>query len=178
MKWIIFSGTWRLTDSKIEQDVRQATREVVTRGDGIVTGGATGVDYFCMDEYLKMDPECKRIRIFIPAKLKHFINDYRKNWCHNPVSQEDIDKIEKVLLKIQEANPAALFEVKKESGDITQYDYNMRHDEEVTFSDEVYAFQVNDSYGTQDTIDKAVHSGLKISLHKKYKIEDINNKNN
>jgi hypothetical protein len=38
------------------------------------------------------------------------------------------------------------------------------------FSDEVYAFQVNNSTGTQDTINKAEKAGLKISLHKKYSI--------
>jgi hypothetical protein len=44
------------------------------------------------------------------------------------------------------------------------------YNEEVTFSDEVYAFQVNNSAGTQDTIDKAIKSGLPITLHKKYTI--------
>ena len=53
---------------------------------------------------------------------------------------------------------------------ITQDHYNLRHDEEVKISDEVYAFQVNESTGTQDTIDKASSSGLPISLHKKYSI--------
>lgn len=71
---------------------------------------------------------------------------------------------------VKERNPSAMFEVRKESGDITQHDYDLRHDEEVTFSDEVYAFQVNNSTGTQDTIDKARKAGLNISLHKKYTI--------
>jgi hypothetical protein len=53
---------------------------------------------------------------------------------------------------------------------ITQDVYNLRNSEEVKYSDEVYAFQVNESTGTQDTIDKAKASGLTISLHKKYKI--------
>jgi hypothetical protein len=63
-----------------------------------------------------------------------------------------------------------MFEVKKESGDITQDEYDLRHNEEVTFSDEVYAFQVNESTGTSDTITKAKAAGLPISLHKKYTI--------
>lgn len=170
MKWIIFTGTWRLTNSEVEKDVREAVRSVLANGDGIVTGGATGVDYFCMDEYLKLDPACRNIRIFIPARLNHFICDYRKNWKHDPVTDLDIDRLEEVLIKIKSANPAAMYEVRKDSGDISQYEYDLRHNEEVAFSDEVYAFQVNDSRGTQDTIDKAEDSGLKISLHKKYTI--------
>ncbi len=39
MKWVIFTGTWRLTNKQVEEDVRHAVREVLSRGDGIVTGG-------------------------------------------------------------------------------------------------------------------------------------------
>lgn len=71
---------------------------------------------------------------------------------------------------IKERNPSALFEVKKNEGDISQAEYDLRHNEEVTFSDEVYAFQVNNSTGTQDTIDKEAQEGLPIAIHKKYTI--------
>ena len=172
MKWVIFTGTWRLTNKEVEHDVRRASREVFSRGDGLVTGGATGVDFFAMDEFLKLNPDCTRIRIFLPAKLNHFIADYRKNWKHTPVTDIDIDNIEYVLKIIKERNPSAMFEVRKDKGDVTQKDYDLRHDEEVTFSDSVYAFQVNNSTGTQDTIDKARASGLPILLHKKYTIPE------
>jgi hypothetical protein len=39
MKWILFTGTWRLTDAEVEHDVRASAHEVIERGDGIVTGG-------------------------------------------------------------------------------------------------------------------------------------------
>lgn len=39
MKWILFTGTWRLTNQEVESDVREAAREVLARGDAIVTGG-------------------------------------------------------------------------------------------------------------------------------------------
>src|SRR3990167_4196594 len=148
MKWVIFTGTWRLVNKEVENDVRHAAREVFERGDGLVTGGATGVDFFAMDEFLKLNPECTRIRIFIPARLPHFIDDYRKNWKHSPVEDVDIDNLEYLLKIIKERNPSAVFEVRKDSGDITQAEYDLRHNEEVTFSDEVYAFQVNNSSGT------------------------------
>ena len=54
MKWILFTGTWRLTNSEVEEDVRVAAREVRSRGDGIITGGATGGVYFAMDEAMKL----------------------------------------------------------------------------------------------------------------------------
>ena len=125
-----------------------------------------------MDEFVKLNPSCTRIRIFIPARLDHFIDDYRKSWKHSPINDTDIDNLEYLLKLIKERNPSAVFEVRKESGDISQEEYDIRHNEEVTFSDEIYAFQVNDSSGTSDTIEKAKKAGLPISLHKTYTIAE------
>jgi hypothetical protein len=172
MKWIIITGTWRLTNKEVENDVRQAARKIFEAGDGLVTGGATGVDYFAMDEFLKLNPDCTRIRTFIPAKLDHYINDYRKNWKHSPITDIDIDNLAFLLSIIKKRNPSSIFEVRKDSGNISQDDYNLRHDEEVTFSDELYAFRVNDSEGTSDTIKKAEAAGLPIKLYKKYSINE------
>jgi len=169
MKWILFTGTWRLTNKEVEDDVRAAAREVLERGDGIVTGGATGVDYFAMDEAMKLYPDASRLKVIIPAVFKSYIYDYHTNWCMEPVTTETIDALEVLLQKIKDANPESLVEMPNDI--ITQDHYDLRHDEEVKISDEVYAFQVNNSTGTQDTIDKAVQSGLPISLHKKYEIK-------
>lgn len=170
MKWILFTGTWRLTNKEVENDVRNAAREVIQRGDGIVTGGATGVDYFAMDEAIKIDPTASRLKVIIPANLKSYCFDYHTNWCKAPITADSINELEKVLCQIQEANREALVEMPYDI--ITQEHYNLRHNEEVKVSDEVYAFQVNNSTGTQDTIDKASKAGLPITLHKKYLIQE------
>lgn len=168
MKWILFTGTWKLTNQEVENDVRQAARDVLARGDGIVTGGATGVDYFAMDEAMKLYPDASRLKVIIPAMFKDYIYDYHTNWLMEPVTVESINALEKLLQQIKDADPEALIEMPYDI--ITQDHYDLRHDEEVKISDEVYAFQVNNSTGTQDTIDKAAKSGLSISLHKKYVI--------
>ena len=168
MKWILFTGTWKLTNQEVENDVRQATRDVLANGDGIVTGGATGVDYFAMDEAMKLFPDASRLKVIIPALFKSYVYDYHTNWLMEPVTVESINALEKLLQQIKDADPEALVEMPNDI--ITQDHYNLRHDEEVKISDEVYAFQVNNSTGTQDTIDKAAKSGLRISLHKKYTI--------
>ena len=169
MKWIIFTGTWRLTNEEVEHDVRLAVREVFERGDGIVTGGALGVDLYCMDEMLKCDPMCTRLRVIIPAKIDIYIKHFYDALIDHRVTEKDFNTLEKVLRTIHKNNPAALLEMR--FSEITQKEYDLRHAEEVSFSDEVYAFQVNDSTGTQDTIDKARAAGLPIVLHKKYTIE-------
>lgn len=104
--------------------------------------------------------------------MDHYIADYRKNWKHNPIDDNDINNLEHILKIIKSRNPSAVFEVRKNSGDITQEEYDIRHNEEVTFSDEVFAFQVNNSIGTSDTINKANKVDLPITLHKNYTIKE------
>lgn len=168
MKRIIFTGTWRLTNAEVEADVRAATREVLTRGDSIVTGGATGVDFFCMDEAMKIDPTASRLLVIVPARFESYIKDYQTNWCHEPITMKDIDILEALLRKILAVNPEAILCMPYDI--ITQEEYHLRDGEEVAHGDAVYAFQVNKSTGTQDTIDRAIAAGLSIELHKEYTI--------
>ncbi len=168
MKWILFTGTWRLTDKKVEEDVRTSVREVLARGDGIVTGGATGVDYFVMDEAMKIDATAARLLVIIPAELESYIHDYYTHWCLEPVTKDSVSILAVLLKKIKSANAKALVEMPYTT--ITQEHYDLRHDEEILLSHAVYAFQVNGSTGTQDTIDKAKKAGLPIELHKKYSL--------
>lgn len=122
-----------------------------------------------MDEAVRLDPTCKTLRVIIPTHLENYVKDYQTNWCQVPVTMESIANLEKLLAHIKVVNPESLVEMRND-GDITQDHYNDRHDEEVAISNEVYAFQVNNSTGTQDTIDKAARAGLPITLHKKYSI--------
>lgn len=168
MKWVLFTGTWRLTNKEVEQDVRNAVREVLARGDGVLTGGATGVDYFAMDEALKINPTATHLRIIIPALLEHYIHDYNTNWCQDPVTKEHIENLSVILKNIREVNPASLLEMPYEI--ITTDHYFLRDEQEVMYADEVYTFQVNKSIGTQDTIDKAMKAGVPLVMHKEYQI--------
>lgn len=130
--------------------------------------GATGVDYFAMDEVLKHNPSASHLRVIIPARLEHYVQDYYTNWCHEPITTKDIEKLTSLLKKITEINPACLLEMPYKT--ITQEHSNLRHDQEVMYSDEGHAFQMNESTGTQDTIDKSTKAGIPTTHHKKYKI--------
>lgn len=170
MKWCLFTGTWRLTNAEVERDVRASVREVLSRGDGIVTGGATGADFFAIDELKNIDPHFSRLRVFLPTSLRVYIKDYRDNWQQHPITNSHIDQLETLLLEVMKINPAVLLELPY--ANITQVEYNLRHLDEVKYAHYVYAFHVNQSAGTQDTIDKAKDAGLPIALHKQYIIDE------
>ena len=55
MKWIGISGGWRKTNTEVEDAVRRTAKEIIERGDGIVSGGAIGVDSLALDEVLKFN---------------------------------------------------------------------------------------------------------------------------
>lgn len=168
MKWIVFTGTWRLINNEVELDVRKAAREVIERGDGIITGGATGVDYFAMEEALKLDPTASHIRVIIPAQLEEYLTDYYTNWLQEPITKSDIDKIAVLLRRLKQINPSSLLEMPYKV--IEQKHYDLRSEQEIMYGNEVYAFQVNDSTGTQHTMDYAIRAGVLVTLHKKYNI--------
>lgn len=168
MKWILFTGSWRLANGQVEEDVRNAVRKVIACGNGVITGGATGVDFFAMDETLKLQPDCSKLKVIIPAWLDDYIHDYHTNWCHAPIMKEDIDLLADILKKIKALSPTYLIEMPFK--EITREHYFMRDTEEVKISDEVYAFQVNKGVGTQDTIDKAKKARLPITIHNEYSV--------
>lgn len=163
MKWIGISGTWRITTPELEKDLRKAVSEIFENGNGIVSGGALGVDYIALDEALKFDSEAKRIKIIIPVSLPVFTDLFRTRANEGVITKEQAEQAIEILENLVSRNPDALeemnFTVCKKS---TYHARNTRIAEE---SDELMAFQVNGSAGTQDTINKAERSGVKVYLH-------------
>lgn len=168
MKWIAISGTWRKTSPEVEQDTRGAVRAIIERGDGIVTGGALNVDYQATDEALKLDPGATRIKVFIPVTLERYAAHYRKRAQEGVITPEQAEALIAQLTQLKEANPEALIE-NLENTVVDQTTYFERITEIVKASDELLAFQVNNSEGVQDTINKARAQGKLVHL-KSYEV--------
>ncbi len=163
MKWIGICGTWRHTTRQIEEEVRRVVKEIISRGDGIVSGGALSVDYFAADEALKLNPSASQIKVFIPSTLEIFAGHYRKRADEGVITHEQAEQLIAQLTAIKNANPEALVEgTHKVLNPETYFD---RITLIVAASDELEAFQVNKSAGVQDTIDKAERKGIPVELH-------------
>ena len=154
MKWIGISGSWRKTNSQVEADVRDLVRETIAKGDGIVTGGALGVDYLATDEVLRLNPSATQIKVYLPTTLQIYATHYRKRAKEGVITRVQAENLTFQLEKLAKANSHALIENKqnKEVNTETYYERNM---EVIGASDELVAFQVNGSAGTQDAINKA-----------------------
>lgn len=159
MKWMAISGSWRKTNRKVENDVRQEVKKIIDSGNGIVTGGALGVDFFATDEVIKLNPKLDKLKIFLPGTLDKYSAHYSarakegvisENQAKNLISQ--LNKVKKAIIENTESN-----EVNKDS-------YYKRNSKIIEFADELIAFQVNESEGVGDTISKAKQKGIPTKL--------------
>jgi hypothetical protein len=154
MKWIAISGSWRITNKQIEEDVRSAVRAIIKRGDGIVSGGAINVDYFATDEALQIDPVASRVKIFLPTTLHLYAAHYRKRASEGVITKRQAEDLISQLETIKRSNPDALIEDARNTL-VDRTTYFQRNSQIVDAADELFAFQVNKSAGVQDAIDKA-----------------------
>lgn len=162
MKWVGISGTWRLTNAEVEKDVRAAIREIYARGDGMVSGGAVGVDYFATDEMLKLDPSASHVKVALPSDLETYIAHYEKAWQGHAISEQQAGELIRQLRTLHERNPASI--IAGAHDEMTRETYYDRNSVVVDFSDELRAFHVNGSRGTQDTIEKARAKGIPVTV--------------
>ena len=169
MEWYGITGSWRETSAEVEADVRKTVREIIERGDGIVTGGALSVDWFATDEALKVNSTAEQIRVCLPVTLERYAAHYRKRADEEVITHDQAEMLIEQLTQLKQANPEALIEHPTNTV-IDQTTYYERNTQVVELSDVVVGFQVNKSAGVQDTIDKAVAQGKRVQL-KEYIIE-------
>ncbi len=161
------SGSWRNGADLVEQDVRSDVRDVLQAGGSIVTGGALGVDYIATDEAMKVDPSAANLMIILPTPLETYLRHYFNKASEGVISQQQAQSLSDQLLSVKTANANAIVEMEYDRCD--QETYYARNTAVVEASEALLAFQVNDSKGTQDTIDKALSKGMTVR-HRKYTI--------
>lgn len=161
MKWIAISGGWRKTNNQLEQDVRRTVRDIINSGEGIVSGGALGVDYIVTDEILNLNPSADKIRIYLPTKLEIYARHYRKRANEGVITYKQAQDLIAQLEKVKQANKKSLIENTSNTVVNTET-YYKRNSKVIESADELIAFHVNKSAGTQDAINKAKKRGIPV----------------
>lgn len=166
MKWIGISGSWRKMNKELEKDVRKTIRKIITKGNGIVSGGALNVDYIATNEALKLNSSADKIKIFLPTTLKIYAAHYEKRAEQDVITKKQAKDLIIQLTKLKKINPLSLIENKKNKIVDTETYYE-RNSEVVKASDELIAFYVSGSRGgTNDTIKKACKKGIPAKVHR------------
>ena len=163
--WFGISGSWRKTNERVEKGVRETVRKIIERGDGIVSGGALNVDFFATDEALKLNPTADKIKIFLPVVLGLYAAHYRKRATEGVITSEQAEALVAQLESLRSANPDAIIG-KHGNTVVDPKTYFERNTEVVNASDALVGFQVNDSEGVGDTVQKSIAQGKPVCLEK------------
>lgn len=170
MKWFGIGGSWRKTNQEIEEKVRFVVREIMMRGDGIVSGGALGVDSIALDEALMIDPKAQRIKIFLPATLEIYAAHYRKHALLGAITSGQAEDLISQLDGLKKVNSKALIEnlAINFTEETKKKMYYERNSKIVEASDELVAFHVKteqgEGEGTMDAVQKARVKGIPVQL--------------
>ena len=170
MRWVGISGSWRKTNREIKEKVRRSCREIMGRGDGIISGGALGVDFITLDEALKHDFKAKRIKIFLPTTLEVYSTHLRKHALLGRITKEQTENLIAQLNKLKKINPKALIENPDVNftEETKKQMYYERNSAIVEASDELVVFRVrseqSEGMGTADTVEKARNKGIRVKL--------------
>ena len=170
MKWIGISGGWRKINQEIENKVRSTVRDIIQRGDGIVSGGALGVDYIALDEASKNDLKAERIKIFIPTTLEKYAEHYRKHARLGNITSEQAENLIAQLTQLKQINSQALIE--NPDTNFTEATkktmYYERNSKVADASDELVAFRIktkaSEGMGTADTAEKAKKKSIPVKV--------------
>jgi len=170
MRWIGISGSWRKTNKEIEEKIRSIVGEIITRGDGLVSGGALGVDYIALDEALKHSAKSERIKIFLPTTLEKYAQHYQKHARLGTITSEQVKGLVNQLTKLKQTNPKALIENSDTNftEETKKQMYYQRNSKIIEACNELVAFRVkteaSEGLGTADTIEKAQAKGIPVKL--------------
>ena len=162
VRWYAISGSWRQTDAAVQGDVEVAVISLYAAGNGVVTGGALGVDFIATAAALELDFSTNRLKIILPTPLAVYAAHYRKRAGEGVITPLQAEDLITQLTEVQDRNPLALIEMAHAV--CTEETYFDRNTKVIETADELLAFQVNGSQGVQDAIDKAIALGKPVHI--------------
>ena len=132
-------------------------REIISHGYGIVSGGALGVDYIATSEALFLGGQLK---IIIPSTLKIYRDHYFKRAEEGVITQSQAEMLIIQLELVKERG----YLIEGIDNILNRETYFNRITKIIENADELIAFHINESEGTQDTINKAKNKGIPVKI--------------
>lgn len=161
MKWVGISGSWRRSTPELEADVQRQVHDLLKAGDGIVTGGALGVDYAATALALAFAPDGSHLQVFLPTTLEIYAAYFRNRADESVITR---DQAESLISQLETVDKLGKLHANAVETEVNPRTYYLRNSEVLKASDKLLAFQVNKSPGTQDTIDKAKQLGMPVRV--------------
>ena len=161
MKWIGISGSWRKSSPELERDLHSAVESILDNDDGIVAGGALGVDFIATELALQRYPDGSHVKVILPTSLEIYSAHYQRRAEEGVITPEQAENLIRQLETINSLGSLVTNNTNTEVNVDTYYQRNM---EVVAASDELRVYQVNGSAGTQDALEKAEQRGIPVEV--------------
>lgn len=158
--WVGVSGSWRYAVPGLREAVHTEVAAALAAGKSIVTGGALGTDYWATEVALNIDPA--RLKVILPTSLETYAAHYRRRAAEGVISARQAESLIRQLEAV--ARAGALVEHPERPQVVNVTSYYLRNQDVVDAAEELLAFQVNASAGTQDTVDKARTKGIPVTV--------------
>ncbi len=133
----------------------------------MLSGGALNVDYFATDVAMKLNPAADKIKIYFARILELYAAHYRKRAGEGVITIKQAEDLIFQLEELKRRNPNSIIE-NKTNKMVDNKAYFERNGAVVDASDALLAFQVNDSFGCEDAIQKALNQGKNVLFGKIY----------
>jgi len=154
------SGSWRYALPGLREAVHREVEAALAAGKSIVTGGALGIDYWATEVALSIDPA--RLKVILPTSLVTYAAHYRRRAAEGVISAQQAENLISQLKAVAQAGGLVEHPERPQVVNVTTY--YLRNQDVVDAADELLAFQVNASAGTQDTVDKARMKGIPVAV--------------
>jgi hypothetical protein len=158
--WVGVSGSWRYALPELREAVHKEVAAALAAGKSIVTGGALGTDYWATEAALSIDPA--RLKVILPTSLVTYAAHYQQRAAEGVISAQQAENLISQLETL--AQMGSLVEHPERPQVVNVTTYYLRNQDVVDAADELLAFQVNASSGTQDTVDKARMKGIPVAV--------------
>jgi 6,7-dimethyl-8-ribityllumazine synthase len=158
--WVGVSGSWRYALPGLREAVHKEVAAVLAAGKSVVTGGALGTDYWATEVALGINPA--RLKVILPTSLVTYAAHYRRRAAEGVISARKAEDLIRQLEAVAWAGGLVEHPERPQVVNVTTY--SRRNQDVVDAADELLAFQVNASAGTQDTVDRARLKGIPVAV--------------
>ena len=170
MNWYGITGSWRKSNAEVREDVEEIVKEMLNLGNGVITGGALGVDHVATQTVLaNAENPQDRLKIYLPVSFERYAIHLYNRTIERIVKPDQVDDLVSQLIFIRQNYPKCIYD---NAGfrTVSPVSYYARNQRIAADCDELYAFHINKTKGVQDAIEKARKLGKPVHI-KEYSIK-------
>lgn len=161
MMKVAISGSWRFSTDQLSTDLQAECGRIMDSADQIVTGGALGVDFTATQIAFASGRAESAVCVIIPTSLAIYTKHYLQRAAQGVISHDQAQSLIEQLEAVHEIGAL----VQMDATTVDRESYYARNAAVIDAADRLVAFQVNDSAGTQDAIDRARNKRMPLLVY-------------